>query len=76
MTSNTSGNDLVLWELDGEHNMPGVWQIHTADGTEERIEAGMLAIEGGALVALSLDGVLTRAWAPGGWQTVRLLSGV
>jgi len=53
-----------------------VWQIHTADGTEERIEAGMLAIEGGALVALSLDGVLTRAWAPGGWQTVRLLSGV
>ena len=56
--------------------MPGVWLIQTADGTEERIEAGMLTIEGGALVALSLEGVLTRAWAPGGWQMVRLLSGV
>ena len=76
MTSNASGNELVWRELEGEHNMLGVWQIHTADGAEERIEAGMLAIEGGALVALSLEGVLTRAWAPGGWQTARLLSGV
>jgi len=62
--------------LEGEHSMHGVWLILMADGTEARIEAGMLAIEGGALVALSLEGVLTRAWAPGGWQTVRLLSGV
>jgi|tagenome__1003787_1003787.scaffolds.fasta_scaffold18830830_1 hypothetical protein len=56
--------------------MPGVWLVRAADGTEERIEAGMLATEGGALVALSLDGDLTRAWAPGHWQAVRLLSGV
>ena len=55
--------------------MPGVWLIQTADGTEERIEAGTLTIEGGALVALYMEGVLTRAWAPGGWQTVRILSG-
>ena len=56
--------------------MPGVWLVQAADGAEERIEAGMLATEGGALVALSLEGVLTRAWAPGRWQTVRLLSGM
>ncbi len=56
--------------------MPGVWLVQAADGTEERIEAGMLATECGALVALSLEGVLTRAWAPGRWQTVRLLSGM
>ena len=56
--------------------MPGVWLVQAADGAEERIEAGMLATEGGALVALSLEGVLTRAWAPGSWQTVRLLSGM
>ena len=56
--------------------MPGMWLVQAADGTEERIEAGMLAIEGGALVALSLEGVLTQAWAPGAWQTIRLLSGV
>ena len=62
--------------LEGEHSMPGVWLVQAADGTEERIEAGMLATEGGALVALSLEGVLTRAWAPGSWQTVRLLSGM
>lgn len=56
--------------------MHGAWLVQTADGTEERIEAGMLTIEGGALVALSPEGVLTRAWAPGGWRTVRLLSGM
>ncbi len=56
--------------------MPGVWLVQAADGTEERIEAGMLATEGGVLVALSLEGVLTRAWAPGSWQTVRLLRGM
>jgi hypothetical protein len=56
--------------------MPGVWLVQAADGAEERIEAGMLGTEGGALVALSLEGVLTRAWAPGSWQTVRLLSGM
>ena len=56
--------------------MHGVWLIQTADGMEERIEAGMLTIEGGALVALSLEGVLTRAWARGVWQLVRLLCGV
>jgi hypothetical protein len=62
--------------LEGEHRMPGVWLVQAVDGAEERIEAGMLGTEGGALVALSLEGVLTRAWAPGSWQTVRLLSGM
>ncbi len=53
--------------LEGEYGMPGVWLVQAADGAEERIEAGMLATAGGALVALSLEGVLTRAWAPGSW---------
>jgi hypothetical protein len=56
--------------------MADVWLVRAADGTEERIEAGMMATEGGALVALSVEGDLTRAWAPGHWQAVRLLSGV
>ena len=56
--------------------MPGVWLVQAADGAEERIEAGVLGTEGGALVALSTEGVPTRAWAPGSWQTVRLLSGM
>ena len=56
--------------------MPGVWLVQAADGAEERIEVGMLGTEGGALVALSMEGVLTRAGARGSWQTVRLLSGM
>ena len=40
--------------LEGEHSMSGVWLVQASDGAEERIEAGMLATEGGALVALSL----------------------
>ncbi len=48
-----------------------IWTVQTADGEDERIEAGLLATEGGALVAMSEEGLLMRAWAPGQWRTVR-----
>lgn len=48
-----------------------VWTIQSTGGSEEWVEAGMLATESGALVALSLDGLMLRAWAPGQWLTVR-----
>ncbi|MGY1689513.1 hypothetical protein [Geodermatophilus sp. SYSU D01105] len=48
-----------------------VWTVRIAVGDEERVEAEMLATEGGALVALAEDGLLVRAWAPGEWRTAR-----
>ncbi|WP_089403760.1 hypothetical protein [Geodermatophilus saharensis] len=48
-----------------------IWTVQTAAGEDERIEAGLLATEGGALVALSDEGLLTRAWAPGQWRAAR-----
>jgi len=51
-----------------------VWTVQTDSG-DERVEAGLLATEGGALVALSEDGVMTRAWAPGHWRTARHVAG-
>ncbi|RBY83712.1 hypothetical protein DQ238_01120 [Geodermatophilus sp. TF02-6] len=50
-----------------------VWTVQVAGGEHERVEAWGLATEAGALVALSEDGVLVRAWAPGQWWTVRHL---
>jgi hypothetical protein len=47
-----------------------VWTVQVAGSKEERVEAGMLATESGALVALSQQGLLLRAWAPGHWQAV------
>jgi muconolactone delta-isomerase len=49
-----------------------VWTVQVADSKEERVEAGMLATESGALVALSQQGLLLRAWAPGQWQAVHV----
>ncbi len=53
-----------------------IWTVQITDGGDEKIEAGLLATESGALVALSEDGLLTRAWAPGQWRTVRQVYGV
>jgi hypothetical protein len=53
-----------------------IWTVQITDGEDEKIEAGLLATESGALVALSEDGLLTRAWAPGQWRTVRQVTGV
>ncbi len=53
-----------------------IWTVQAADGEDEKIEAGLLATESGALVALSEDGLLTRAWGPGQWRTVRQVTGV
>ena len=53
-----------------------IWTIQISDGEEKRIEAGLLATESGALVALTDDGLLTRAWAPGQWRTVRQVTEV
>lgn len=52
-----------------------IWTVQTTRGEEERIEAGLLATESGALVALSDDGLLTHAWAPGQWRVVRQATG-
>jgi hypothetical protein len=51
------------------------WTVRTAEGQEERVEADLLATEGGALVALSEEGLLVRAWAPGHWWTVGHVTG-
>ncbi len=48
-----------------------VWAIQSTGEDEEWVEGGMLATESGALVALSLEGLILRAWAPGQWLTVR-----
>ncbi len=53
-----------------------VWTVQVAGGEDEQVEAGVLATEGGALVALSEEGLMLRAWAPGQWQTVRHVHGV
>ena len=52
-----------------------VWVVQIADGGDERVEAGMLLVDSGALVALAEECVLVRAWAPGQWRTVRHING-
>ncbi len=52
-----------------------VWTVRVAGGEDERVEAGILATEGGSLVALTDEGLLVRAWAPGQWRTVRHING-
>jgi hypothetical protein len=52
-----------------------LWTVQTEDGQEHRAEAGMLVTEGGSLLALSEDGLLMRAWAPGQWRTAQLVTG-
>ena len=51
------------------------WTVQITDGDDERVEAGMLAMEGGALVALSDEGLVVGAWAPFQWRRVRLVAG-
>jgi hypothetical protein len=53
-----------------------MWTVSQADGVEVQVEADVLATESGALVALTDDGLLLRAWAPGQWQTVGHVTGV
>ncbi|MFW3170835.1 hypothetical protein [Geodermatophilus sp. CPCC 206100] len=52
-----------------------IWTVEVTGGRDERVEAGLLATEAGALVAISEEGVMVRAWAPGHWSTVRHLGG-
>ncbi len=52
------------------------WTVQVAGNGVERVEAGMLATEAGSLIALSEEGLVLRAWAPGQWQTVRHLEEV
>jgi hypothetical protein len=52
------------------------WIVQTSGHDEERVEAGVLATESGTLVALSDEGLMIRAWAPGSWRTARHVSGV
>lgn len=52
------------------------WTVQVAGGEDERVDAGMLAMEGGALVALSEEGLVIGAWAPEQWRRVRLVAGV
>ena len=53
-----------------------VWTVQVPSGEDERVEAGMLATEAGVLVALSEEGLMVRAWAPGRWWTARKLTGM
>ncbi len=59
----------------GECAMP-VWTVGIAGEADETVEAGLLTTEGGALVALSPEGLVMRAWAPGRWDTVRCVAGL
>ena len=52
-----------------------IWTVQVVDGDDERVDAELLGTDGGALVALSAEGLMLRAWAAGHWQTVRLLTG-
>ena len=49
------------------------WTVQVAEDRDERVEAGMLATESGALIAFSEEGLVLRAWAPGQWRSVRHL---
>ena len=49
-----------------------LWTVQRADGDHDQVAAGMLAMEGGALLALSDDGLLVQAWPLDQWRTVRL----
>jgi hypothetical protein len=53
-----------------------MWTVGRADGGDEQVEADVLTTESGALVALSDDGLLLRAWAPGQWRTAGQVTGV
>jgi hypothetical protein len=53
-----------------------LWTVQTENGVEHPAEAGMLVTEGGALIALSEEGLLMQAWAPGQWRTAQLVTGV
>jgi hypothetical protein len=53
-----------------------LWTVQTENGEEHRAEADMLVTEAGALIALSEEGLLTRAWAAGQWRSAQLLTGV
>jgi hypothetical protein len=53
-----------------------VWTVQLAGGEEDRVEAALLAADGGALIALSEEGIVVRAWAPGHWRTAEVVSGV
>jgi hypothetical protein len=52
-----------------------VWTVQTVSGEDQRVEAGMLVTESGALIALSPDALVIQAWAPGQWLTVRHVEG-
>ena len=51
------------------------WTVRITEGRDEVVEADLLTTEGGSLVALSEEGLLLRAWAPGQWRTVGHLTG-
>jgi hypothetical protein len=46
------------------------------DSSEQRLEAELLLVEAGTLVALDQDGNALRMWAPGTWTGARQVSGV
>ena len=48
-----------------------VWTVQIANDEDELVEACLLATDGGALIALSEEGVLLQAWAPGEWRRAR-----
>jgi hypothetical protein len=52
-----------------------VWTVQTAGGEDQRVEAGMMVTESGALIALSQEGLIMQAWAPGQWLTMRHIQG-
>ena len=52
-----------------------VWTVRMPGGEDERIAADMLLVECGALMALSEEALLVRAWAPGEWRTVLRIDG-
>jgi hypothetical protein len=51
-----------------------VWTVQVAGGEDETVEAGLLVTESGSLLAISADGLLLSAWAPGRWDRVRCVS--
>jgi hypothetical protein len=52
-----------------------VWTVEIAGGENERVEAEMLVLESGGLIALSGECLIVRAWAPGQWRTVQHITG-
>ncbi len=52
-----------------------VWTVQVEGGHDEQVEAEILLVDSGTLIAFSGESLIVRAWAPGQWRTVQHITG-